>query len=329
MPNIKVGYGTVFTSELARLIEQWPEVKAVSSYVDDFFLILRRGTDQSFITRIASYLGTMGALVNPDKCQFGEVVTFVGFEVRGSEAGLEISMRDVKAQRLVTEVEVMATLARHDRQGQLEPALEKVAGRLQWYWPALANSYAYMEPIHHWRRRLTGGNQAVEARKAAALREALHQAMTWWAARVRQSRGRWTVINTVDYTEVAVVDASGPHAGGGYSVGGVLWRRESGGWEAVDVWRGVRGSSAESTQEAELVAIMQAWQRMKTGAGLVVSDSTAAVTAAARGYTRAYGSEMNSELRRALEGESLRHVVWTPRSLNTVADLLSRPQVNG
>ena len=317
---------TVFTSELARLIELWDEVKAVTSYVDDFFVILKPDTESSFLDRVASYLATMGAIVKPEKCQFGEAVTFVGYEVRGTDSGLEISMRQSKAERLKMEISALTQLVLHDRQGWLDPAVEKLGGRLQWYWPALAHSYAYMEPLHYWRQRAARGSST---EKSEAARSALYRAMTWWGEAVDKSCGRWTAISGVDYTELAVVDASGPHAEGAYSFGGILWRRErTGSWEVHAAWQGQRGIHADSTQEAELAAIMDAWQRMETAAGLVVSDSTAAVTAAARGYTRAYGSGVNSRLREAVEGHGVRHVIWSPRAYNTAADSLSRPQEN-
>ena len=317
---------SIVTGELARLVEQLEKVKAVCCYVDDYFVLLKSNTDQEYVDEIITYLGTMGAMVSPMKCQFGTEVTFVGFKVRGTPHGLEISMREEKRARLRAELESMIPLIKHDTGGALEAALEMLGGRLQWYWPALSNSYAWLEPLHHWRRhavRLSTMNTDERER----LQGKLEQALRWWLAKVRQAVGRWSAIGHTEYAELAVVDASGPSASGEFSVGGILWRRVAGAWQQAQAWPGQTHVEGSSTQAAEIAAILEAWKLMESPAGLVVSDSTAAVTAAARGYTRNYGSLVNETLRDALEQPGqLRRVLWTPREHNTAADALSRPQ---
>ena len=316
---------SVLTSELARLLEQLDRVKAVCCYVDDFFVLLRQGTEESYVGVMTGYLAKLGAVVAPEKCQFGTEVTFVGFRVRGTRGGLEIAMREEKRVRLLAELDALIPLVRHDGSGALEPAVEMLSGRLQWYWPALANSYAWLEPFHRWRRHASRLSLLPERGKEVT--QWLEAAMVWWRARAECAMDRWTRISASTFTELAVVDASGPDDTGKFSYGGVLWRLDSGHWVQVDAWRGVTCDGAKSTQTAELWAILGAWERMVTGAGLVASDSTAAVTAAAKGYTRNYGESINERLRAALErDDQIRRVIWTPRTLNTTADAMSRPQ---
>ena len=286
----------------------------------------RPGTSQGYLDHIIAYLGTMGAVVSPEKCQFGTEVTFVGFKVRGTNHGMEISMAEVKRARLEAELRIMEALVSFDTGGELEPAIGKLAGRLHWYWPALSNSYAWMEPFHCWRRHATRFKTMSPEDRAHVIKR-LQEAVGWWLTRVVRSAGQWTAIGSTRYCELAVVDASGPDVSGEFSIGGILWRRAGSIWEEVRRWQGLERSGARSTQEAELAAILEAWAWMDTAAGLVVSDSTAAVSAAARGYTRSYGDPVNLELREAMERPGqLRRVIWTPREQNTAADALSRPQ---
>lgn len=319
---------SIFTGEIARLIEKkFPAVRAVCCYVDDFLMIIKAGADKALLAAITMYLQTMGAIVKPEKCQWGTEVTFTGFGVRVSRCGTEIVMREEKRARLLQEINCLRALVMIDTAGRLELALEKLCGRLQWYWPALCNSYAWLEPFHHWRRKPQNAAVADGAEKPRTTREALLQALDWWEDQVEGARGQWRAIGHTEYRELAMVDASGPHPDGTYSLGGVLLRRAGDVWSEVTRWRGVAGARAHSTQEAELEAILEGWRRMSSCAGIVVSDATAAVTAAAKGYTRAYGAPMNRRLRLAMEEPGVvRRVMWAPRTENTFADGLSRPQ---
>lgn len=319
---------SVVTGELARLVEQMELVKGVCCYVDDFFVLLKSEAKRTYLSEMIEYLRTMGAVVAPEKCQFGTEVTFVGFRVRGTASGLQISMRDEKRERLKAELQVLQPLIMHDTSGALGPALEMLSGRLQWYWPALANSYAWLEPVHSWRRHVARlATMGPEER--THIQEKLAEALGWWLNRVDRASNSWTALGGTGYTELAVVDASGPDVDGQFSYGGILWRLHGSTWARADAWRGLECMGGASTQDAELAAILDAWQRMTTTSGLVVSDSTAAVTAAARGYTRHYGHPINEQLRVAMEMPGrLRRVIWTPRAENTAADALSRPQVS-
>lgn len=333
MKRLPFGYSaapaicSVFTGMLARIMEQHPSVKAVCCYVDDFFILHEGHTTMSAQRELVAQMNEVGTIVKAEKCQFGSCVNFTGFEVKAGAERLEMRMTASKQARVEQELEALCLLAGHALDGHLEDAIDKICGRLQWYWPALARSYAWMAPFHLWRSRARAGEAEPGAPKPHGAREALEQALRWWLARVRGAARRWTALGKVDYHELAVVDASGPHEDGQFTFGGCLWRRGDAGWRLAGMWQGVAGGSGQSTQAAELEAILSAWSRMSSQAGLVVSDSTAAVTAASKGYTRRYEDGVNARLRDAIEcAAGIRHVIWTKRELNALADSLSRPQ---
>lgn len=323
---------SIFTAEVARQIRAQfaAVVHEVLVYLDDFLLVLRAHATQQHLEDICQYVNGMGGKIKPAKCQGpAKAVTYVGFELRvldDASGGLVVAMTDAKRQKVLTEVRCIQKLLPLDPGARLYKAMRSLAGRLLWYWPALAASSSNMAGLYAWMswargRQNVGDSAAQKQRQSSKLAHAM-RCLEFWVQRLQHKREQR--LSVPKYRYVAFMDAS-RLPDGSSTCGGVLYRRRKAGWREVNGWAAVPGGHTQSTQEAEIKAVMLAWESMDNGAGVVCCDSAAAVTACARGYTRRFDAEMQQTLSQYLEGgKGARHVLWVAREHNTLADSLSR-----
>lgn len=324
---------SIFTAEVSRQIQaKFADlVHEIVVYLDDFLLVLASYAEEKHLHDICDYVNSLGGKIKAAKCQGpSQSVTFVGFDVHvlvEHESVVAISMSPAKRKKLNQELGCVLAMLEHDEDGLLFEAVRSLSGRLQWYWPALAASSSYMAGLYGWirwargRRAFGRAGTASDEQRLARLQHA-QDCLRFWQGRLAKLKRRWLTIPA--YKFIAMVDASRAEDGS-CTFGGVLYRSTTRGWIEQKCWEAAPLSIGDSSQACEMEAVMTAWAAMFTGPGVVCCDSAAAVTACAKGYTRKFDAEEQQRLAAHLENKrGARHVVWIPRTANTLADSLSR-----